>query len=797
MVHRTIIIKTIALALVALVISGCGGAEQRKARYLEKGKAYMEAQNYDKAKIEIKNALQIDPKFAEAYYLLGLLEEKKQNWQQAFGSYAKAVELNPEHLKARVRLGLMYLLSGNADKALEMADYVLAKQPDNSVCQALKILVMAQKGDTKSAFQKADELLATKSTEDDVIDLLSVFYMKQGKPDMAVKVLEKGIAASPKNVSFRVALAGIYFSKKDSAKAEELLQEIIRIEPDKLPHRVSLANFYSQLGQADKAEATLRNAVEADPADMDRHLLLANYFVGRNDFPKAETVLLAAIKANPDGLKLQFGLASLYERNGALDKAEDAYRAIIKADGTKQETLAAKTRLANLLFARSRLDESERLMSEVLEENQQDNEALLLKAKLSLAKGNAQDAITSLRIVEKDQPKSIEVLTLLASAHMLNEAPELAKESLLKAVELNPGNPKVRLGMAQFYVKAKDYASAQKWIDEALKVSPKDIDALQAKVEVHAAKRDLKGLQAAIAKIKEIYPDDSRGYYQMGQFYLAQKKYDAAILEFDQALKKSGVDVLQPLSGIVNAYMAQGKPERAVSRLEAIIEKTPDHRFVHELLAEVHIARKQYPEAEKALRQAIKANPKWNVPYRNLANLKFMLGDMPAAEEVYRQGLQAIPDDAMLLLHKAEFHERTRNFKEAIAAYERILSKNPNVHVAANNLAALLVDHQGDAESLKKARTLVEHFDTSSQPAFRDTLGWVYYKSGDLEKAVSILQNVVKQAPNVSVFRYHLGMAYYKQGNLAEAKAELAKASTGKDDFAGKDEARETLKKIP
>jgi hypothetical protein len=40
-------------------------------------------------------------------------------------------------------------------------------------------------------------------------------------------------------------------------------------------------------------------------------------------------------------------------------------------------------------------------------------------------------------------------------------------------------------------------------------------------------------------------------------------------------------------------------------------------------------------------------------------------------------------------------------------------------------------------------------------------------------------------------------MAYHKQGNLSEAKVHLAKAMEGKNDFAGKDEARAVLQKIP
>ncbi|MDH5572146.1 MAG: tetratricopeptide repeat protein, partial [Gammaproteobacteria bacterium] len=72
-----------------IALSGCGGEEARKASYLEKGKAYYEEGNYDKAKIEFRNVLQIDPKYAEGYYMVGLLEEKKQNYQPAFANYLK------------------------------------------------------------------------------------------------------------------------------------------------------------------------------------------------------------------------------------------------------------------------------------------------------------------------------------------------------------------------------------------------------------------------------------------------------------------------------------------------------------------------------------------------------------------------------------------------------------------------------------------------------------------------------------------------------------------------------------
>ena len=65
-----IVLKAIALVLAATLLGACGGKEERKARYLERGKAYFEEQNFDKARVEFRNVLQIDPKTAEAYLYL-------------------------------------------------------------------------------------------------------------------------------------------------------------------------------------------------------------------------------------------------------------------------------------------------------------------------------------------------------------------------------------------------------------------------------------------------------------------------------------------------------------------------------------------------------------------------------------------------------------------------------------------------------------------------------------------------------------------------------------------------------
>ncbi len=65
-------------------LAACGGAEERKAVYMEKAKSSIEAGDLDKARIELKNVLQIDPKDSEAYYQLGKVFSQLKYYLKAY-----------------------------------------------------------------------------------------------------------------------------------------------------------------------------------------------------------------------------------------------------------------------------------------------------------------------------------------------------------------------------------------------------------------------------------------------------------------------------------------------------------------------------------------------------------------------------------------------------------------------------------------------------------------------------------------------------------------------------------------
>jgi tetratricopeptide (TPR) repeat protein len=77
-----------------------------------------------------------------------------------------------------------------------------------------------------------------------------------------------------------------------------------------------------------------------------------------------------------------------------------------------------------------------------------------------------------------------------------------------------------------------------------------------------------------------------------------------------------------------------------------------------------------------------------------------------------------------------------------------------------------------------------------------DTLGWIYYKQGDKDQALGLLERAISKAPEHPVLNYHLGMVLYEAGRSDEAKEKLEKALAGNEPFPGRGEAEKTLHRI-
>src|SRR6202011_5813756 len=131
-----------------------------------------------------------------------------------------------------------------------------------------------------------------------------------------------------------------------------------------------------------------------------------------------EKLLRSFIAAEPDNAQLRFGLAALLQRSGAVDDAIATYRDVIKRQSTAAQGLTARDRIAAIQLSQGHIDEANKLIDEVLRNNPRDDDALLMRATIELQRKDPTSAIADLRVVARDQPRSVLTHRTLARAYL-------------------------------------------------------------------------------------------------------------------------------------------------------------------------------------------------------------------------------------------------------------------------------------------------------------------------------------------------------------------------------------------
>lgn len=782
--------------LMALIVS-CGGAEDRKEKYLEKGKTYFEEKNYNKAKIEVKNVLQIDPKYAEAYYLLGQIEEKQKELIKAIGIYKKAIELNPKYTDAKIRLAKIYVIPGT-DEYISMSRELLAEavieQPDNLYINFVLAIIEYKVGSKSKALKELEYVVDNKPDLTEAINLLAAIYNSEGNISGAKKILIKGAEDNPSNIPLRTTLGQLLAKNNELLEAEKYFKQAIEIEPENYALQVSLASFYATTNQQVKGERILRDAIEQDDEDVQRYLVLFDMLASKFGLKKAEEELISTIKNKPDLYELKFAQAKFYREIGDRVKAKNILKDIITEKSYDKEGVKARNQLAEILLKEGDLINAKVYVGEVIAEYPNNLDALLIISKLALINLDAVTAINGLRTIVKNEPKNAEASYMLAQAHELNKESLLAENELKKSLEANPVNDQTHVNYARFLISKGRIDESVAVVDKALAYFKDSYDLLSIKLKIVASQGKDSEVLTLLNLMEQADVNNAEVNTIRGQYYLAKNNQSQAIDEFEKAFVKSKVK-FEPLKLIVKSHLVNKQPDKALQRLNVILDKEPDDVIANFLTGQVYLTQNKLTDARTSLQKAIDANGEWFPAHSALANTYLMEGDFEKALDVYQESLSKVTNKVPVLVKMASIHENKKEFTKAISIYNEVLSGTPDNKLAANNLASLLLDF-GEEKDIKRALDLTKGFEKLKQPALRDTLAWAYAKSGDNLKAVEILKPIVEKSPKVAVFRYHLGYSLYHSGDKAAAKSHLDIAVSSEQNFTGKDKAKELLKTL-
>lgn len=784
----------VVIVLIQL-LSSCGGAEDRKASYFKRGMELYEQGNYVKAKLEFKNVLQIDPKDAEAHYMFGQIMEKEQDWRKAYALFLRAVELNPNHVGALIQLGRLYAMSGAPEKALEAADKVLVQQPGDPAAMVLKGLAKARMGNKEDAIRDVEAAVKVDPQNVDAVSLLAALYADLGDTDKAIKLAKQGVEKNPDNMGIHLLLARMYEKTGDVKGTVDLLKKMIAIQPNNQANRNRLAAYYYSKGNKAEAEKVLRDAILAQPESVEAKLSLIEY-LGRDTttMGKAEQELLNFVKKEPQQYRLQFALAELYSGTGRREKARKLYQEISDNDSDGVDGAKARTKLAGLLMLDKNLDESKNMIDGVLAEDPKNRDALLTRAAISLASKEADKGIADLRTLLAEDPGNVKALRLKARAHLAKKEIALARESLEAAIQVSPQEAVANFELAQLLVQTGKENDAIMVLEKLQKFSPDHVGIMLGMAKIYARQKKWNEVAAIAKQMQQKHPDSALGYYYQGLALQGEGKLQEGINLFEQSLKISP-NAVEPLIALAKSWFALKNPDKALERVQQAIEHNKENFLAYNLAGEIHISQRRVAEAKAAFNKAREINPRWAVPYSNLAKMSLIEKQTPQALKILELGFNNTKD-LSLAVELASLYDGSGDDAKALALYEDLLKSRPNAAVVKNNLAMLLLRGNPDKAALDKSLDLTKEFALSDNPIYLDTLGWVYYMRGEYKDAAEVLERAEKSNLKIPDISYHLGMAYYKLGRAKEAIGRLEQAVDSKRTFPGREQAMQILDKL-
>ena len=212
----------------------------------------------DRAMEHWREAIRIQPRYADAYSNLGHGYATRGQVNEAAQCFLKAIEVIPRCTPARVNLGFLLLNQGKDAEAAKQFTEALEYEPDNfGACRGMAVFNIRQ-GKLDEAAKCYQKVLHLLPNDTSALNDLGVVRLRQGKPDDAIAIFQGLLQAAPDSPDVRTNLGAALFAQGHRREAIAQWHEVLRQQPDTAGTLQMLAWTL-----ATHPDASIRNGAEA------------------------------------------------------------------------------------------------------------------------------------------------------------------------------------------------------------------------------------------------------------------------------------------------------------------------------------------------------------------------------------------------------------------------------------------------------------------------------------------------------------------------------------------------------
>jgi tetratricopeptide (TPR) repeat protein len=372
--------------------------------------------------------------------------------------------------------------------------------------------------------------------------------------------------------------------------------------------------------------------------------------------------------------------------------------------------------------------------------------SLILKARIEIANNQRDDAAKTLKLAttaglakasRSERGQAYSALGQLALANGNNNE---ARKQFEQALKINPRDDEALLGLGDLHFSSRVYSEALKYYQQARGLNSSQVPPALKVARTFIAMRTFTRAQRVLVEIRKIAPQAPEIIFLLGMVEASANNLDNAETHFNAAIKKKPT-YFMPYLHLSRLHLKRNKPVEAMAVLKAAGEQLSGSPLVRNAEGEVLLVTKQLESAQAKFEEALRLDPNLNKALFNLGVSLLRLGELDKAQQKM---------DAL----KAKDREFPGLWEQLGALY--VARKE---YAKADSAYDLALKDEAPSEALRLAASLG------------------YNLAGKHEKSIVQTAEVIKTNPGQAYARALRAEAYLLKGDKDEALIQIRQAA--------------------
>jgi tetratricopeptide (TPR) repeat protein len=518
-----------------------------------------------------------------------------------------------------------------------------------------------------------------------------------------------------------VARAYLYEEEERWQDATDELQRALPFDPDAAEVRAELAELFTRLGRREDAQEQINRSLDIAPT-------VAGYLAAAH---------LAQTHAGEG-----------HQPDGAVTTALANACRLALDDQDPDEIETTHLELADAQIGGLDLPAALATLRKLVDAAPETQRGRVQLAALAWSLDARDEAMQALTAALEEEPADVEARVLVAELQIADAKDKAAKAAFRDAIDRADVPMEIATAFAGWLVLRGDVAEAQAVADGMTADAP-----------------DVESLELAAALERTV------------------KRPDRALALAERA-RKQGATPGQMGLMIGAALAAKGDQAGALAAYRGVARGQTQFFEAHLRVADLLRDKGQLAEAGKALDEAsAEASDETRAVELAIARseLEEKRGDAARAARVLDEALAAKPDQMQLMdrliLQRASVDDHRGDWQRAAARVEVILAREPRNVEALNFAGFVASDHGQDLpRAIKRLQAAMAL--SPGTGGIVDSLGWAYFKAGDLTHADTFLEQAGRLEPGDPEILSHLGDLYARRQERERALATYRRALT-------------------